>query len=329
MTNAIDRRALVSEAMLAPSVHNVQPARWRLEGDDALILFEDTNVRLPVGDPRGNDAGISLGAAAEGMRLAASRRGIGVTEDMAALPGATATLIPVARFRLHEGAADPDPLASRVEARRSWRGDFQACSSDDRTEAAKLAGDDAAVITDPATLSTIARLFDRASYGFMRDGKFRRELVSWMRLSRRHPRWDRDGLNADAMAMNRIEAIGASAVLGPFFALLDRIRLAGPLLAEGKKVSSAAGLIVFHRPVDEEPFVSGAHFYRLWLSIEAAGFGAAVLAALADDAAVAAEVSLIAGVPRGRRIVSAFRIGRRPAGAIAPRSRRQIEEILV
>ena len=88
MTNAIDRRALVTEAKLAPSVHNVQPARWRFEGDDALILFEDTTVRLPVGDPRGNDAGISLGAAAEGLRLAAGRRRIVVTEDVAALPSA-------------------------------------------------------------------------------------------------------------------------------------------------------------------------------------------------------------------------------------------------
>lgn len=329
MTNAIDRRALVTEAMLAPSVHNVQPARWRFEGDDALILFEDAAVRLPVGDPRGNDAEISLGAAAEGLRLAAGHRGVGVTEEVTALPGATATLIPVARYRLREGMADPDPLAAGVEARRSWRGDFQACASSDRAEAAKLAGDDAAVVTDPAMLSRIARLFDQASHGFMRDGKFRRELVSWMRLSRRHPRWSRDGLNADAMAMNRIEAIGASAVLGPLFALLDRIGLAGPLLAEGKKLSGSAGLVVFHRPVDEAPFISGGHFYRLWLAIEAAGFGAAVLAALADDPAVSAEVATIAGVPRGRRVVSAFRIGRRPAGAIAPRSRRGIDELLV
>ena len=329
MTSAIDRRALVAEAMLAPSVHNVQPARWRFEGDAALVLSEDKHVRLAVGDPRGNDAGISLGAAAEGLRLAASYRGLCVTKDVVALPAETATLVPVARYRLHEQGAEPDPLAALVDARRSWRGEFLVRRPDDQVEAAILAGEDAAVVSDPGLLSTVARLFDRASYGFMRDRAFRRELVSWMRLSPSHPRWDRDGLNADAMAMSRIEAIGASAVLGPLFAPLDRVGLAAPLLAEGKKIAGAAGLLVFHRPADEAPFESGAHFYRLWLTIEAAGFGAAVLAALADNPAIAAEVAAIAGLPRGRRIVSAFRIGRRTAGAIAPRSRRGIDELLV
>ena len=329
MTSAIDRRALVSEAMLAPSVHNVQPARWRLEGDEALILFEDQGVRLTVGDPRGNDAGISLGAAAEGLRLAAGRGGIGVVEELDDLPAETERLRPVARYRLNAETAEPDPLAALVDARRSWRADFLACAPDDRAGAAKLAGEDAAVVTDPALLATLARLYDQASYGFMRDRLFRRELVSWMRLSRRHPRWDCDGLNADTMAMSRIEAIWASVVLGPLFGLLDMVGLAEPLLAEGKKIGGAAAVVVFHRPADEPPLVSGGHFYRLWLSIEAAGFGAAVLAALADDPVISAEVAALAGVPRGRRIVSAFRMGQRPPGAIAPRSRRGIDELLV
>lgn len=329
MSSAIDRRALVAEALLAPSVHNVQPARWRFEDDSALILFEDKSVRLTVGDPRGNDAGISLGAAAEGLRLAASRHRIGVVEDIWDLPDETATLVAVARYRLHEEAAEPDPMAGLVEPRRSWRGEFLAFTSADRAQAAKLADGDAAVVTDPAMLEAIARLFDQASLGFLRDRAFRNELISWMRLLPRHPRWDSDGLNADAMAMSRIEALGALAVLGPLFVPLDTIGLAAPLLAEGKKVAGAAGLVVFHRPADEEPFVSGGHFYRLWLRIEAAGYGAAVLAALADDPVTAGKLADLAGVPTGRRIVSAFRIGRRPAGKIAPRSRRKIDELLV
>ena len=35
---------LVEAAIAAPSVHNVQPARWRIEGD-ALLLLEDMSRR--------------------------------------------------------------------------------------------------------------------------------------------------------------------------------------------------------------------------------------------------------------------------------------------
>jgi hypothetical protein len=223
----------------------------------------------------------------------------------------------------------PDPLADQVEVRASWRGDFATASAVDRESAARLATTDCAVITDPGSLIEASRIFDAASYGFLRDSAFRGELRTWMRFTRRHPRWDRDGLNAAAMVLGRVEAIGASVVLGPAFGILDRIGIASGLLAEGKKVASASGLVVFHRPTEEAPFDSGAHFYRLWLRIEAAGFGAAVLAALADDPAAARRIVQMAGVPDGHRVVSAFRIGRRPAGATVPRARRGLAEILV
>lgn len=319
---------LVAGAMLAPSVHNVQPARWRVTGDDTIDLFEDMRTRLTVGDPRRNDAGISLGAAAEGLRLAASRHRLSVERYEAPLHIDEA-LLPVARYVLVPADARPDPLAGQVEARASWRGDFAPVSTADRDGAQRLAGADSAVIINPETLREAARIFDAASYDIVRDPGFRSELRGWMRFTRRHPRWDRDGLNAAAMALGRIEAIGAAVVLGPAFGILDRIGAAPGLLAEGKKVAAAAGLVVFHRPDTETPFASGAHFYRLWLRIEAAGFGAAVLAALADDPTAARRIAQMASVPEGHRVVSAFRIGRRPAGATMSRARRGLAEILV
>lgn len=326
--SAATLRALVAEAMLAPSVHNVQPARWRIVNDEVLDLFEDVTTRLTVGDPRGNDAGISLGAAAEGLRLAASRRGLAV-ERRDTPPRSDDRLVPIARFVLRPTSTPADALAGQVEKRGSWRGDFAAVGAPDRVAALGLAGADSAVATEPDQLADAARIFDAASYGFIRDGAFRGELRSWMRFTRRHPRWDRDGLNAAAMALGRIEAVGAAVVLGPGFGLLDRIGVAASLLAEGKKIVGAAGLVVFHRPAAETPFDSGAAFYRLWLRIEAAGFGAAVLAALADDPAAAEQIAAMTGVPSGHRIVSAFRIGRRPAGATVGRARRLLDEVLI
>ncbi len=56
---------------------------------------------------------------------------------------------------------------------------------------------------------------------------------------------------------------------------------------------------------------------------------ARMLAALADDPAAARAVAAAAGVPPGDRVVSAFRIGRRPANAApVPRARRPVGELL-
>jgi hypothetical protein len=234
----------------------------------------------------------------------------------------------VARFAFEPGAT-PDPLAHFVAARQSWRGSFAPVSPGDQDIARTLEAEDARVLATPELVGMTARMLDDASWRFMAQTAFRREMLSWMRLSRRHPRWGLDGLNAEAMAMSPIEARGAGIVLGPVFSILKALGLARPVLSEAAKTRSATAIVLFHRPVGEDPFVSGGHFYRLWLQIEAAGFGAAVLAALADDRDTAAALCSAAGLPEDRRLVSAFRIGRRPANAAYARARLPTAEVVV
>lgn len=319
-------RDLVAKAQASPSVHNVQPARWRIEAD-SILLIEDRSRRLDVGDPGGNDAAISLGAAAEGLCLAASQAGLSLTEESSDLPALPAPFQAIRRFRAVAGGT-LDPLAEHLETRSSWRGDFLPPDANDQSALAGLAAPDATVVSDAGQLRTLARLYDQASYGFMRRGPFRRELRRWMRLSPHHPDWSRDGLNAEAMALSKVEAFGAGFVMGVAFPLLDFLRLAPALLAEGQKVAGAAGLVLFHRPIGEDPFVSGRRFHRLWLEIEALGMGAAVLAALADDKAIAARLAADVSLPDGHRLVSAFRVGRRN-GTPPPRARLPLDEVLV
>lgn len=317
---------LIAQAALAPSVHNVQPARWRIEGETAT-LFEDLTVRLAAADPEGHDAAISLGATAEGLSLAASTHGLAVKFEN---PDAatTVSLRPVLNAKL-AGIAVPDPLADHMGHRKSWRGAFAACTDGDRREAGALQAEDCHLFSQTEQIEELADLTDTASLHFMRDAAFRRELVRWMRLNRRHPRWSRDGLNADAMQMSRVEALGVPVVMGPAFSLLDTLSLAKSLLSERVKTGGAAAIAIFHRPVDEDPLVSGRHFFRLWLRFEAAGFGAAVLAALADHRPTADRIHRMAGLAADRRVVSAFRIGRRPPGAGSGRARRSLDEILL
>ena len=320
-------RALVAEAALAPSVHNVQPARWRL-GDDVIGLWEDRSRRLPAGDPGGRDAAMSLGAAAEGMAIALSAHGLRLDDLGPAEPDEMGQYVPARSFALREGAG-PDPLLPFVATRRSHRGKFAPVEERDRTAALGLVAEDCAMIADPDAIKQVGRLADRTGHGFFRDNAFRAELRSWMRLSRRDPRWAVDGLNAEAMAMTPIEARGAGLVLGPLFRLLDAIGLAAPLTAEAATIRTAAAILLFHRPTDEPRFESGRAFYRFWLRVTQAGLQGAVMASLADDPETARMLGGMVGLPEGRTLVSTLRVGRAPEGSDYPRSRIAAPDLIV
>ena len=307
-------RQLVEAAIASPSVHNVQPARWRIHGA-GLVLLEDTSRRLPVGDPSGNDTAISLGAAAEGVAIAAS--GLGYATHIERTAADTGPLREVARLSFAPGG-QPDPLLPVLSQRASWRGSFRAPSSADRIRALGLMTPDLAVNVEPERIDAIAARYDSASYAIMRDARFRQELRHWMRLRRDHPHWSRDGLNADAMQLSPLEATAAGAVLGPLFAPLDAIGVAPHLLAERKGFANAAAVGLLYRPVGEDPFESGRAFHRRWLAIEAAGFGANVLAALVDHRATATAMASEIGLGPDGRLVSAFRIGLRDGNGFTP-----------
>ena len=322
-------RTLVSRAAHAPSVHNVQPARWRQSGD-TVLLFEDLTRRLPAADPTGFDAGMSLGAALEGFVLAAGAEGFAVDAEF---PDAK-TESPAEPLRLRAvlhcaPGGTPDPLSEALLKRQSWRKAFAEPTKSDRATLQTLEFEACTVSTDQERIGLVADWNDAASLVFQRDPVFRAELLSWMRLSRAHPRWDEDGLNADSLQLTRLEALGAGVVLGRAFSTLDTLRLAAPLISDASLTRTASAVAVFHMPETMDPISCGRAFHRDWLRMEIAGFGAAVLAALADDRETAERLHSAFGLPPEHRVISAFRIGRRTPHKPIPRVRLSTEDLLV
>jgi nitroreductase len=321
--------ALVAEARLAPSVHNIQPSRWHLRADGALALVDDSAIRMPVADPNGHDVLISHGAALEGMSLALGGRGLSVIAVTAPEQQPALRYAPVCVLSIGVGAA-PDPKLSSVPQRMSWRGPFQPSPADDAAlDQIAASGDEVICLRDRHALREIAAWADLAALTFVRDAGFRRELLSWMRLSARHPRYLQDGLNREALAMNAVEAAGADLVLGRLFPILDRLGLAAPLLSDRAKTASAAGIVLFCRPKDEAPLISGRFLYRLWLTIDRAGLAACPISALADDPGFNTKLRRLGKVAEGLRLVNVFRVGR-PSNPPAPRHfRLAVEQLIV
>jgi nitroreductase len=304
--------ALVAEANLAPSVHNTQPTRWRLETDGSVSVIEEIDRRLAVGDPMGRDADVSHGAAIEGFSLAASAHGWTVKVEPLQSPAAHG-LRDVARLNLGS-PGEADALQAYVAERQSYRGAYMA--GEVSNLAALEAVGDVRLATTAQEIGRLAELNDQASLRTFRNSAFRAELLSWMRLSRRDPRWPHDGLNADALSMSGLESFGAGLVLKPgLFEALDRLGLAAALVAEAKVVRTARAIALFHRPEGEPPLETGRRFYRLWLEFARLGLSAAPMSVLADDPQIRAIVADAFGLASDRRLITAFRLGVGPLRA--------------
>lgn len=313
---------VISRAALAPSVHNVQPARWR-QTETGLALFCDMSVGLAVGDPEARDAALSCGAALEAAVLALSARGFGaeVADHWDRSDGGG--LRPVATLDLREGGAE-DGLHRFLEARFTWRGLFAPAPDG-------LFGwgrSDAVLVTDASGKEWIAARNDGASLEIMQDGAFRRELLGWMRLSDRHPRAAYDGMSRAAMRMSGAEAFGARFALGPLWGLLDMLGLTKGLTAEKDATQTADVIALFHRPADESPVASGRAYLRMCLEAASLGMAGWPMAALSDHPQTRAEICARYGIGTDRRLVQCIRFGK-PTGEAPPRARRPLSEVVV
>lgn len=130
--------------------------------------------------------------------------------------------------------------------------------------------------------------------------------------------------------MSAIEAAGAGLVLRPgVFEGLDRIGLAGALVAEAAVVRSASAIALFHRPAGEAPFETGRRFHRVWLGFTQVGLSASPMAVLADDVEARARVQADFGIGDDRRLITAFRLGVAPARDLTPKPRLPLDTLIV
>lgn len=317
--------ALVDEARRAPSVHNIQPARWAAAEVGRLVLTADPARTLPIADPTGHDVRLSLGAAWEGMAIALSNRGYeAAPPELDAGRG-------VAGLRFLRGGT-ADPLANQVPRRATFRGRFRPTSATalDPLEQ-RIGRSGVLVVRDRDTIRDLARLADDATEQFLRDPRYWRETWHWVRLSPAHPGWDRDGLNADALALSGIERTLGRGLMAPAgFEWMRRLGLARALVSERAKTESAGALLLFTAFVNEDPFEIGRAFYRRWLEVTAAGLALCPMSVLADSPRANAEIRRRFGLPEARRLVNVLRVGAASAGfPVRLTPRLPAEELLV
>jgi hypothetical protein len=226
-----------------------------------------------------------------------------------------------ARLRLSKG--ELDPLETHLEQRFTWRSSFKV----DAAANVDWATADAFLVTQRDDKAWLADRNDSTSLKIMRGAPFRHELLGWMRLSARHPRYACDGLSREALQMPVRDARLAGLALGPLWRLCDLLGLTQAITAEAAATRSAAAIACFHRPKDESPVTSGRAYLTMWLDATRQGYAGWPMAALSDDVVSRDAVCQRFGIGPERQLVQVIRFGP-PAGPPPPRARRPIGELL-
>lgn len=207
----------VRYAVLAPSGHNTQPWRFKIERD-VVELWADRSRALPVVDPEGRELAISCGAALYHLRLAIRHYGHAGEVEILPDPLKPDLLARVRLGELYEATDAEELLFLMIPRRRTNRQPFadkavpDALLSSLRTAAAQE-GAWLHVVDDSRTRTALTDLIAEGDRLQWHDPDFRRELAEWTRTNRTR---SHDGIPGYAMGVNGVASYAGPLVVRTF-----------------------------------------------------------------------------------------------------------------
>jgi hypothetical protein len=313
------RRELVRYATLAPSSHNTQCWKFRLE-PDAITILPDPARRCPAVDPDDHHLFVSLGCATENLVQAARAHGL---EALASLHGARNAV----RIALEPARAQASPLFQAIPQRQSTRAEYDGrpLSGDDRRALeAAAAGDGVQLIllSGKPALEKALEFIVQGNRAQMNDPAFVDELKAWIRFSASDAVRLGDGLYGASSGHPSVPAWLGRLMFGAFFTEK------GENDKYARQVRSSAGLAVFVGPADTMAgwIAVGRSYERFALQATALGVRTAHLNQPIEVAALRPSFADFLGVG-GRRPDLVVRFGRGPT--LPPSLRRPLQAVLL
>lgn len=281
-------RRIVAAAGRSPSGENCQPWTFRWNGKTLSVLHNPVRAAHSL-DRANNSSYLTLGCLLESIRIAASTEGLETLERLslpaagAASPDPSGEPSVWAEATFAKNRAGPDPLAEwlprRCTDRRLYGGGsaadpvFSAISED-----AAQFGNCAIHFQGTYSRELLDYLQEAETY-IWRHEAAHRDLMKWMRFSRKEEDATRDGLPWRSLAVNALQSrvlqlcrsFRIQRVLNPT-GFLGQIRR----MVKRQVESSAALLcITVAGPGSENLVEAGRLGFRAWLRLNRCGYGVA------------------------------------------------------
>ena len=316
------RQELLRYATLAPSSHNTQCWKFRIEAS-AITILPDLSRRTPAVDPDDHHLYVSLGCAAENLVQAALANGLkgDVRFDPALAGGGTI------KIALEPTQAVSTPLYLAIPERQCTRAEYDGKPlSTDELRLLQLAGTGAGVrvmlLTEKAALENVLAYVVEGNTAQMNDPAFVEELKSWIRFGSGEAVKAGDGLYSATSGNPSVPRWIGSPLFGMFF----KPKSENDKYA--KQLRSSAGVAIFVSEVNDKAHwvEAGRCYERFALQATALGIRNAMVNQPVEVSAIRPQFATALGIEKGRPDL-VVRFGR---GPVMPKSlRRDLQSVLV
>lgn len=303
--SSLIRRELVRCATLAPSSHNTQCWKFRVE-QSAISILPDLSRRCPAVDPDDHHLFASLGCATENLIQAALANGL---KGEARFDATTAGGISVA---LEPTKAVVSPLFQAMPERQCTRAEFDGkpLSSDELRvleQAGMGEGVRVLLLTEKAAMENVLEYVVAGNTAQMNDPAFVEELKAWIRFSSDEAVRTGDGLFSKTTGSASVPRWLGSRLFGMLFTpKRENDKYA-------KHLRSSAGVAVFVSDANDKAhwIEAGRCYERFALQATALGIRNALINQPVEVSAVRPQFAAFLGVG-SRRPDLVARFGRGP-----------------
>ena len=319
---ALLRQELVRYATLAPSSHNTQCWKFRVD-NDVITILPDLARRTPAVDPDDHHLYVSLGCAAENLVQAALANGLkgDVRFDTASAGGGAI------KIALEPTQAVATPFYLAIPERQCTRGEYDGKPvSTEELRLLQLAGTGAGVrvllLTEKAALENVLAYVVEGNTAQMNDPAFVEELKGWIRFGSDEAVKTGGGLYSATSGNPSVPRWIGSPLFGMFF----KPKSENDKYA--KQLRSSAGVAIFVSEVNDKAhwIEAGRCYERFALQATALGIRNAMVNQPVEVSKVRLQFASAFGINGGRPHL-VVRFGR---GPVMPKSlRRDLQTVLV
>jgi hypothetical protein len=313
-------KELIRYATLAPSSHNTQCWKFRLE-DRAISILPDLSRRCPVVDPDDHHLYVSLGCAAENLSQAAKAQGLsGQITFNASGDGAV-------QIALEPSPITVTPLFEAIPHRQCTRTEYDGKPlSPEEIKLLETIGQGDGVrvmmLTERAEIETVLDYVVQGNTAQINNNAFMRELNSWIRFNDQEAARTGDGLSSRTTGNPPIPRWLGNLL----FKLLIRAQPENDKIA--RYIRSSAGIAVFVSDVNDKAhwIEVGRCYERFALQATVLGIRNAFVNQPVEEVSLRPNFARALGLKSGRPDL-VVRFGR---GLEMPRSlRRSLEAVMI